>query len=56
MCMKEKYLGFLDGYNNKFHWQGEVIGTIVPQNSRFGFTNGYKIVEDGEDNLQGKRD
>ena len=35
---------------------GGIIGTIVPQNSRFGFTNGYKIIEDGEDDLQRKRD
>lgn len=49
--MEKKYLGFLDGYNNKIHWDGEIIGTIVPQNSRFGFTNGYKILED-EDNTE----
>ena len=24
---------------------GGVIGTIVPQNSRWGLTNGYKIIE-----------
>ena len=24
---------------------GEIIGTIVPQNSRFGLTNGYKVIE-----------
>jgi hypothetical protein len=24
---------------------GGIIGTIVPQNSRFGLTNGYKIIE-----------
>lgn len=24
---------------------GEIIGTIVPNNSRFGMTNGYKIIE-----------
>jgi hypothetical protein len=34
----------LDGYNNKVH-RGEVIGTIVPQNSRWGLTNGYKMIE-----------
>lgn len=34
----------LDGYNNKIH-RGGVIGTIVPQNSRWGLTNGYKIIE-----------
>lgn len=33
---------------------GGVIGTIVPQNSRWGLTNGYKIIEiDGEDKDQG---
>lgn len=25
--------------------EGRVIGTIVPQNSRWGLTNGYKIIE-----------
>ena len=34
----------LDGYNSKIH-RGGVIGTIVPQNSRWGLTNGYKIIE-----------
>lgn len=34
----------LDGYNNKIH-RGGVIGTIVPQNSRWALTNGYKIIE-----------
>ena len=24
---------------------GGIIGTIVPQNSRWGLTNGYKIIE-----------
>ena len=24
---------------------GGVIGTVVPQNSRWGLTNGYKIIE-----------
>ena len=24
---------------------GEIIGTVVPQNSRFGLTNGYKVIE-----------
>lgn len=48
MCMKDvKYAGLIDGYNNKIHWQGEIIGTIVPNNSRFGMTNGYKIIEYG---------
>lgn len=46
MCMKDvKYAGLIDGYNHKIHWGGEIIGTIVPQNSRFGMTNGYKIIE-----------
>lgn len=35
----------LDGYNNKIHRGGRIIGTIVPQNSRWGLTNGYKIIE-----------
>lgn len=43
--MKKMYWGFLDGYNNKLHRGGEIIGTIVPQNSRFGLTNGYKVIE-----------
>jgi len=34
----------LDGYNNKIY-EGDIIGTIVPQNSRWGLTNGYKIIE-----------
>ena len=34
----------LDGYNNKIH-KGRVMDTIVPQNSRWGLTNGYKIIE-----------
>lgn len=33
-----------DGYNNKIN-KTDVIGTIVPQNSRWGITNGWKIVE-----------
>ena len=42
-----------DGYNHKINGGG-VIGTIVPQNSRWGLTNGYKIIEiDGEDKDQG---
>ena len=39
-----KQIAILDGYNNKIH-SGGVIGTIVPQNSRWGLTNGYKIIE-----------
>lgn len=39
-----KSYAILDGYNNKIH-RGGVIGTIVPQNSRWGLTNGYKIME-----------
>ena len=43
-----------DGYNHKINGGGGVIGTIVPQNSRWGLTNGYKIIEiDGEDKDQG---
>jgi site-specific DNA-cytosine methylase len=33
-----------DGYNNKIN-KSDCIGTVVPQNSRWGLTNGYKIVE-----------
>lgn len=33
-----------DGYNNKIN-KTNVIGTVVPQNSRWGITNGWKIVE-----------
>ena len=43
--MKKMYWGILDGYNNKLHKGGDIIGTIVPQNSRFGLTNGYKVIE-----------
>jgi hypothetical protein len=48
----------LDGYNNRLGG-GDEIGTIVPQNCRWGITNGYKLIEvyrqrekgeDGEDN------
>lgn len=39
-----KQIAILDGYNNKIN-RGGVIGTIVPQNSRWGLTNGYKIIE-----------
>lgn len=46
------YAGILDGYNSKIHWGGESIGTIVPQNSRFGLTNGYKIIEIVYEDLQ----
>ena len=35
-----------DGYNHKVHPPtNEVIGTVVPQNSRWGLTNGYKLIE-----------
>ena len=40
-----KKILILDGYNNRIHREGGVIGTIVPQNSRWGLTNGYKIIE-----------
>lgn len=33
-----------DGYNNKVN-KSDVIGTVVPQNSRWGITNGWKIIE-----------
>ena len=39
-----KRILILDGYNHKII-RGGVIGTIVPQNSRWGLTNGYKIIE-----------
>lgn len=39
-----KEIAILDGYNNKIHLGG-VIGTVVPQYSRWGLTNGYKIIE-----------
>lgn len=45
MKTTKMYFLILDGYNNKIHREGEVIGTIVPQNSRWGLTNGYKIIE-----------
>ena len=35
-----------DGYNHKVHPPtNEIIGTVVPQNSRWGLTNGYKLSE-----------
>ena len=33
-----------DGYNNKIN-KSDCMGTVVPQNSRWGLTNGYKIIE-----------
>ena len=39
-----KEIAILDGYNHKVY-RGGVIGTVVPQNSRWGLTNGYKIIE-----------
>lgn len=33
-----------DGYNGNFVGS-DVIGTVVPQNSRWGLTNGYKLIE-----------
>ena len=38
----------LDGYNSNLSGD-DVMGTIVPQNSRWGLTNGYKIIEIYED-------
>lgn len=36
-----------DGYNHKVHPPtNHIIGTVVPQNSRWGLTNGYKIEVD----------
>lgn len=40
-----------DGYNNKIN-KSDVIGTVVPQNSRWGITNGWKIVEVNMNNLR----
>ena len=39
-----------DGYNNKVKKDG-IIGTVVPQNSRWGITNGYKIIRTTPYNL-----
>lgn len=33
-----------DGYNGNFVGD-DIIGTVVPQNSRWGLTNGYKIID-----------
>ena len=38
-----------DGYNNKVN-HGDVIGTVVPQNSRWGITNCYKIIKVDSEN------
>ena len=35
---------FYDGYNNKIN-KTNIIGTVVPQNSRWGITNGWKVIE-----------
>ncbi len=40
--IQEKYS--YDGYNNKIN-KTNIIGTVVPQNSRWGITNGWKIIE-----------
>lgn len=40
-----------DGYNNKIN-KTNVIGTVVPQNSRWGITNGWKVVEVDMNNLR----
>lgn len=35
-----------DGYNHKVHpASNEIMGTVVPQNSRWGLTNGYKLID-----------
>lgn len=39
-----KEIAILDGYNHKIY-RGGVIGTVVPNYSRWGLTNGYKIIE-----------
>lgn len=33
-----------DGYNHNVI-KGDIIGTVVPNYSRWGLTNGYKIIE-----------
>lgn len=40
-----------DGYNNKVN-KTDIIGTVVPQNSRWGITNGWKIIEVNMNNLK----
>ena len=40
-----------DGFNNKVN-KSNIIGTVVPQNSRWGITNGYKIIEVNMGNLK----
>lgn len=40
--MKKRMI--LDGYNNKISGC-DAIGTVVPQNSRWHLTNGYKVIE-----------
>ena len=50
MKMKIPTIQIYDGYNNKVHPPtNHIIGTVVPQNSRWGLTNGYKIIEVVED-------
>lgn len=34
-----------DGYNDVIHKNKDIIGTVVPQNGRWGITNGWKIIE-----------
>lgn len=41
---EESNIYLYDGYNNKIH-KSNIIGTIVPQNSRWGITNGWKVIE-----------
>lgn len=42
----------LDGYNCNIRPCADVIGTIVPNNNRWGLTNGWKIIEIYEDEIQ----
>ena len=44
LLMEINDMEIYDGYNARF-CGSDVIGTIVPQNSRWGLTNGYKIIE-----------
>lgn len=41
-----------DGLNNRIPKEQDIMGTVVPQFSRFGKTNGYKIIEKMEEPLK----
>lgn len=45
-----KTILLLDGYNNNVHADYSSIGTIVPNNNRWGLTNGWKIIEVYDEN------